>query len=687
MHPFHRKHAGSISTARGVSPTQCKSKYMSRDEDCLTSDESPLQGYGADQPRDYPKHHSQSCLRDREEILMSSLRRPPDYLKNDNSIRLGPNKVNTFQCLKTNFDIGSSNDETAKKYERFARIVPKISKRLSDSSLAIEKSLHDNDEEKEVPCESTKHFLSPTEYNRSTSPYPEEGFTTCNSSSEKQESSEEINNSENKCAPDSNECTNKEDLSTYNDEVNMNLDSSGSEQSKSSEITDINRNSSDESNSIKIPIDTNLKKMKNGYPRKDTSENKEELIENSINSLEIEDEDDTDEVDCESSNSLKGEKVENFCISDYEDLVYEQVGLLTFEPISTKLSKRLTKLFLGNESSLDVPSRWKGQSFVFNDSTKLKYGLMQSQGGPCGVIAVVQAFLLKALLFDDKTQAVCQDPFRPTQVELRTGLVQAISEILWQAGKGESAVLALYKTAGDEVDNDDDVKEEEGKNEDKKKENIICRKFFKLQELQSAVRKELNQFLSTDGNGCYLVAISAILSSGIQSVLSDMDEASSSLIVNGGSCSLELVNLLLTGNAVSNVFDNNMHIGPCLLKGISKRSNIGFLSIYEHTNTCQVGSNLKTPRYPIWVVNCQNHFTVIYSENKKLISDWRAERQFNIYLYDSMSNQKDEVKLTIDTTGLYLKPRSDGEYVPPIELCLLTKWKGAAISWNGNKYM
>lgn len=55
----------------------------------------------------------------------------------------------------------------------------------------------------------------------------------------------------------------------------------------------------------------------------------------------------------------------------------------------------------------------------------------------------------------------------------------------------------------------------------------------------------------------------------------------------------ELVNLLLCGRAVSNVFDNEMKLDSgngnfTLLKGIKARCNIGLLSLFEHYNICKV---------------------------------------------------------------------------------------------------
>lgn len=55
----------------------------------------------------------------------------------------------------------------------------------------------------------------------------------------------------------------------------------------------------------------------------------------------------------------------------------------------------------------------------------------------------------------------------------------------------------------------------------------------------------------------------------------------------------ELVNLLLCGRAVSNVFDNELELdsgngNTTLLKGIKGHCNIGLLSLFEHYNICKV---------------------------------------------------------------------------------------------------
>lgn len=65
----------------------------------------------------------------------------------------------------------------------------------------------------------------------------------------------------------------------------------------------------------------------------------------------------------------------------------------------------------------------------------------------------------------------------------------------------------------------------------------------------------------------------------------------------------ELVNLLLTGRAVSNVFNDVVELdsgdgNTTLLRGIEARSDIGFLSLFEHYNVCQVPTCTLEPQKP-----------------------------------------------------------------------------------------
>ena len=60
--------------------------------------------------------------------------------------------------------------------------------------------------------------------------------------------------------------------------------------------------------------------------------------------------------------------------------------------------KELRSLLFGNLNQT-FTDEWKNQSFTFCDLAKLKFGIVQKKGGPCGVLAAIQAYILQDLLF------------------------------------------------------------------------------------------------------------------------------------------------------------------------------------------------------------------------------------------------------------------------------------------------
>ena len=55
-------------------------------------------------------------------------------------------------------------------------------------------------------------------------------------------------------------------------------------------------------------------------------------------------------------------------------------------------------LIFGNLNQV-FTDEWKNQSFTFCDIAKLKFGIVQKKGGPCGVLACVQSYILLDLIF------------------------------------------------------------------------------------------------------------------------------------------------------------------------------------------------------------------------------------------------------------------------------------------------
>nr|XP_010969578.1 probable ubiquitin carboxyl-terminal hydrolase MINDY-4 isoform X4 [Camelus bactrianus] len=377
-------------------------------------------------------------------------------------------------------------------------------------------------------------------------------------------------------------------------------------------------------------------------------------------------------------------------LEDVEDeLVREEVILspvpsmlklqVVSKPIDLSVAKDIKTLLFGS-SFCCFNEEWKLQSFSFNDAASLKYGIVQNKGGPCGVLAAVQGCVLQKLLFEGDSRADCARQLQPSNAHRTHCLALAIADIVWRAGGHERAVITL--ASGTQQFSPTGKYKADGV-----LETLILHSLTCFEELVTFLQQSVHQF-EAGPYGCVLLTLSAILSRSTELIRQDFDVPTNHLIGAHGYCTQELVNLLLTGKAVSNVFNNVVELDSgdgniTLLKGIATRSDIGFLSLFEHYNVCQVGCFLKTPKFPIWVVCSESHFSVLFSLQLELLSDWKTERLFDLYYYDGLANQQEQIRLTIDTSQTIPEDR-DSDLVPPLELCIRTKWKGALVNWNGS---
>jgi hypothetical protein len=98
-------------------------------------------------------------------------------------------------------------------------------------------------------------------------------------------------------------------------------------------------------------------------------------------------------------------------------------------------------------------------------------------------------------------------------------------------------------------------------------------------------------------------------------VQTDRDDPDQPLVTPPfGHASQEIVNLLLCGHAVPNVFDGNMDMGGGMcLKGIPTSVEVGFLTLLESLNLCKVGQHLKCPKWPIWVIGSESHYSILFA--------------------------------------------------------------------------
>uniref|UniRef100_A0A8C9MUG7 Ubiquitin carboxyl-terminal hydrolase MINDY n=1 Tax=Serinus canaria TaxID=9135 RepID=A0A8C9MUG7_SERCA len=348
--------------------------------------------------------------------------------------------------------------------------------------------------------------------------------------------------------------------------------------------------------------------------------------------------------------------------------------------IDISLAKELKNLLFGS-SLCCFSEEWKIQSFTFNNIPQLKYGIVQKKGGPCGVLAAVQACVLQQLIFADTNRNKDTRCLQPSEALRTKCLSLALADILWRAGGHEKALVAL--PSGRQQFTPTGKYKADGI-----LETLILHSATRYEDLIVFLQQNIHQF-EIGPHGCILLTVSVILSRSINLVRNDFDVLTTRLIGSHGYCTQELVNLLLTGKAVSNVFNNVIELDSgngniTILKGITSRSDIGLLSLFEHYDVCQVGCYLKTPKFPIWLVCSESHFSVLFCLEKDLLSDWKTGRRFDLYYYDGLANQDEEIRLTVDTTQV-CPENKENDLTPPLEHCIRTKWQGAVIDWNGTE--
>ncbi|ORX41697.1 hypothetical protein BCR36DRAFT_416592 [Piromyces finnis] len=351
------------------------------------------------------------------------------------------------------------------------------------------------------------------------------------------------------------------------------------------------------------------------------------------------------------------------------------------KPISTETSKNLLNLVYGDTKE-NYQDSWKGKRLSFNRNSSVSYGLIQEKGGPCGLISVVQAYVILHLAFKNtKYENVDEEVLHSfTDGEKEDALINSLADIIWKSGEWNHCCIIALPSPNSISKN--------------LAENLTLYNIYSRDACYNFISQNLNQM---QVHAFLILLYSTILSRGIDNVRNDMDEPNNTLIGMHGYCTQDLVNLLITGKAISNVHDNDIRLGDdgapdeeCkILKGIKSQPNIGHLSLFEHYRSIIVGSYYKNPKYPIFIVCSESHYTVLFSLDKDVVSTKRKISMFDLFYYDQLSNQQDEIKLTITLLNDTYHDDDNGEIidhhkklVPPLNLCIKTKWKNVNIDWN-----
>jgi len=319
------------------------------------------------------------------------------------------------------------------------------------------------------------------------------------------------------------------------------------------------------------------------------------------------------------------------------------------------------------------------------------YGLHQVEGGPCGVIAVVQAFMLRAL---GEMGVNCAALLTVNESQRQEALADAIVEILWtNIGGGKKATL---------------LNPGSGQISWQQLKGSTPFHFSSSGQLKAALQQRpwRDTFFQPSGSGLAALLLSVVLTRGPQAISKqDADDEKAAVMIGAhGYCTQELVNLMIFGRAYSNVFDGSKRIGNvkdgfCVLQGAPRRASVGFLSLFEAYKCIEVGQRLKSPLSPVWIVCAESHYTVLFSADMSV--DPRDDTcAVELYYFDQLGRQSERIKLTVRPSSF---PAIDGalddsadaasDSVPQrreneasesmIDKCIRTKWTNAGVDWNG----
>ncbi len=312
----------------------------------------------------------------------------------------------------------------------------------------------------------------------------------------------------------------------------------------------------------------------------------------------------------------------------------------TRSEVATATSQKMYKLLFADAKKAKFGDAWVQQGICFMPRSELKsstlaFGLKQFTGGPCGVLAAIQAFIVRELLFGPDSAG--KNPLASLSLsegERPLALAHALAAILWQVGCGRRALICI---PGINAPLGPDGWQVRGPLD--ALSTVEC---LSLDDLRTALSQHLPHFMAPRGSGCVLFLFSAMLTRGLDALNTDADQGVR-MIAQYGYCSQELVNLLLTGRAKTNTFDGDKDVDGTVFGGISNRAPVGFLSLFEHYNYIQVGSNLKTPTAPVWVVCSESHYSVLFAHERGCLQSTGGA--FDLFYYDELANQTEVVDL------------------------------------------
>jgi len=115
-------------------------------------------------------------------------------------------------------------------------------------------------------------------------------------------------------------------------------------------------------------------------------------------------------------------------ISDGQNIAPNGLGVDITYTLHSDMIIKLKRIIISFDAPDDELSRWYLQGFNFRDTPS--FGLKQSQGGPCGVLAAVQAEIFCFLYFGPNHPEGVSGLLEPSKDDRNKALAHAISRVL-----------------------------------------------------------------------------------------------------------------------------------------------------------------------------------------------------------------------------------------------------------------
>lgn len=165
------------------------------------------------------------------------------------------------------------------------------------------------------------------------------------------------------------------------------------------------------------------------------------------------------------------------------------------------------------------PASWV-QGFFFSEHPGLEYGLVQREGGPCGVLAAVQAHVLTHLIGKSGGH-----PSYITREQQQNSLCKGLSSAIWQA-RGNKSSVSVVRCAGKGGLGNTTV----GLGFDDLLRSATVETAVSKEDVERLVAHNLSQWEEPRGQGLCMFILSVLISHGIAETREDMDEAGSGLV-------------------------------------------------------------------------------------------------------------------------------------------------------------